>query len=96
MGRHRYAAPDPCPLSGSITKSAAGKRSGKAGQNSLVVTPELQSENQIGADPLPPGQVWAIGPGVRILNNPAPATFRESVRYAEQNLYTRVKELVGD
>jgi ATP-dependent Lon protease len=30
-----------------------------------VVTPELQSEDQIGRDPLPPGQVWAISPGGR-------------------------------
>lgn len=89
---------------------------GMDGVEQFVVTPELQSEDHIGADPLPPGQVWAIGPGgmdepaglyridvteapgsgVRILNNPAPATFRESVRYAEQNLYARAKELVGD
>jgi len=89
---------------------------GEDGVEQFVVTPELQSEDHIGADPLPPGQVWAIGPGgadepaglyridvteapgsgVRILNNPVPATFRESVRYAEQNLYARAKELVGD
>ena len=36
------------------------------------------------------------GDGVRILNTPAPPAFRESVRYAEQNLYTRAAELVGD
>ncbi len=36
------------------------------------------------------------GSGVRILNAPAPAAFRESVRYGEQNLYTRAKELVGE
>jgi ATP-dependent Lon protease len=36
------------------------------------------------------------GSGVKILNSPVPPTFRESVRYAEQNLYTRSKELVGD
>jgi ATP-dependent Lon protease len=36
------------------------------------------------------------GGGVKILNHPVPAAFRESVRYAEQNLYTRAKELVGD
>lgn len=36
------------------------------------------------------------GSGVRILNAPVPPTFRESVRYAEQNLYARAKELVGD
>ena len=36
------------------------------------------------------------GNGVRILNAPVPPAFRESVRYAEQNLYTRAKELVGD
>jgi len=36
------------------------------------------------------------GSGVRILNTPQPQAFRESVRYAEQNLYTRSRELVGD
>jgi len=38
------------------------------------------------------------GPGnkVRILNAPVPPAFRECVRYGEQNLYTRGKELVGD
>jgi ATP-dependent Lon protease len=29
----------------------------------FVTTPELQSENSVGVDPLPPGQVWAISPG---------------------------------
>ena len=36
------------------------------------------------------------GSGVKILNHPAPAPFKESVRCAEQNLYARAKELVGD
>ena len=36
------------------------------------------------------------GSGVKILNAPVPPAFRESVRYAEQNLYTRAKQLVGD
>lgn len=36
------------------------------------------------------------GHGVRILNAPIPPAFRESVRYGEQNLYTRATELVGD
>ena len=36
------------------------------------------------------------GSGVRILNTPAPPAFRESVKYAQQNLYTRATELVGD
>jgi ATP-dependent Lon protease len=40
----------------------------------------------------------AVGPGsgVRILNTPVSPAFRESVRYGEQNLYVRAKELVGD
>jgi len=38
----------------------------------------------------------APGSGVRILNRPAPPQFQESVRYAEQNLYSKSKELVGD
>ena len=40
----------------------------------------------------------ACGPGggVKILNQPTPPPFRESVRIGEQNLYTRAKELVGD
>jgi len=36
------------------------------------------------------------GSGVRVLNNPVPAAFRESVRCAEQNLYARASHLVGD
>lgn len=36
------------------------------------------------------------GSGVRILNNPAPAAFKESLRYAEQNLYSRATQLIGD
>ena len=36
------------------------------------------------------------GGGVKILNQPSPPAFRESVRIGEQNLYTRAKDLVGD
>lgn len=36
------------------------------------------------------------GSGVKILNKPAPPQFQESVRYAEQNLYSKSKELIGD
>jgi ATP-dependent Lon protease len=36
------------------------------------------------------------GSGVRILNQPTPPAFRESVKCAEQNLYARAKQLVGD
>ncbi|MYA79599.1 MAG: protease Lon-related BREX system protein BrxL [Acidobacteriia bacterium] len=36
------------------------------------------------------------GSGVKILNAPVPPAFRESVRYAEQNLYNRSRQLVGD
>ncbi|MBK7780574.1 MAG: BREX system Lon protease-like protein BrxL [Ardenticatenia bacterium] len=89
---------------------------GAEGVEKFVVTPELQSEDSIGTDPLPPGQIWTISPGgmdehaglfridvtvgagsgAKILNAPAPPAFRESVKYAEQNLYARAKELVGD
>ena len=89
---------------------------GTEGVEKFVATPELQSEDKIGTDPLPPGQIWTISPGtadehpglfrvdatvgpgsgVRILNSPTPPPFRESVKYAEQNLYTRARELVGD
>jgi ATP-dependent Lon protease len=89
---------------------------GLDGVEKFVVTPELQSEDSIGPDPLSHGQVWAISPGgqdeavglyrievnegpgggVRILNQSPPAPFRESVRIAEQNLYARGGELVGD
>jgi ATP-dependent Lon protease len=82
----------------------------------FVTTPELQSPDEIGTDPLPPGQIWAISPGgegenpglfrievtvgpgsgVKILNQPAPAPFRESTRVAEQNMLVRARELVGD
>jgi ATP-dependent Lon protease len=36
------------------------------------------------------------GGGVKILNQPPAAAFKESVKVGEQNLYTRAKELVGD
>ncbi|NLG84489.1 MAG: BREX system Lon protease-like protein BrxL [Firmicutes bacterium] len=36
---------------------------GAEGVEKFVATPELQSENQIGTDPLPPGQIWTIGTG---------------------------------
>lgn len=89
---------------------------GEAGVEKFVATPELYSENSIGSDPLPPGQIWVIsagggeensglykvditegpGSGVKILNQPAPPLFKESVRCAEQNLYGHAGELVGD
>jgi ATP-dependent Lon protease len=36
------------------------------------------------------------GSGVRVLNKPVPTAFQESIRCAEQNLYTRAMQLVGD
>ncbi len=36
------------------------------------------------------------GAGVKILNKPIPPAFRESMGYAEQNLYARSMQLVGD
>ncbi len=36
------------------------------------------------------------GSGVKILNKPVPPAFRESMSYAEQNLYTRAQQLLGD
>jgi ATP-dependent Lon protease len=89
---------------------------GMDGVEKFVATPELQSEDSIGSDPLPAGQVWVISPGgtdeatglfrievsegsgsgVRILNQAPPPSFRESVKFAEQNLYSRAMELVGD
>ena len=36
------------------------------------------------------------GSGVRVLNNPVPSAFKESIRYAEQNLYARAQQLVGN
>ena len=36
---------------------------GEDGVEKFVATPEIQSEDMIGADPLPPGQVWSISPG---------------------------------
>ncbi len=89
---------------------------GADGVETFVSTPELQSENSIGADPLEPGQVWTISPGsqdehpglyrievnvgpgggVHVLNKPIPPAFRESMSYAEQNLYTNAARLVGD
>jgi ATP-dependent Lon protease len=89
---------------------------GVDGVEQFVSTLELQSEDSIGDDPLPPGQVWVLSPGgleehpglysldvtqgpgsgVKILNQPPPAPFKENLRCAEQNLYTRAKNLVGD
>lgn len=89
---------------------------GLDGVEQFVATPELHSDEAIDAEPLPPGQVWAVGPGggetgpglyrievttqpgsgVRILNQPSPPAFRESVRVAEQNLYAQSRSLVGD
>jgi len=91
-------------------------RIGENGVETFVTTPEIHSENTIGEDPLPPGQIWALnaggqeeatglykievnvgpGSGVKILNKPAPPQFQECVKYAEQNLYSKTKELVGD
>src|SRR5674476_1030633 len=36
---------------------------GADGIEKFVSTPELQSDNSIGGDPLEPGQVWSISPG---------------------------------
>ena len=36
---------------------------GNDGVEHFVATPELQSEDSIGSDPLPAGQIWAISPG---------------------------------
>ena len=89
---------------------------GDDGIEKFVATPELQSENSIGSDPLEPGQVWSISPGgmdehpglyrievnegpgsgVKILNKPVPPAFKESMGFAEQNLYARAMQLVGD
>ena len=89
---------------------------GVEGVEKFIVTPELQSTQAIGSDPLPPGQVWGISPGgpdegaglyrldvnvgpgagVRIVNFPTPGPFRESIKYGEQNLLMRARELVGD
>lgn len=91
-------------------------RIGEDGIEAFVTTPEIHSENTIGDDPMPPGQIYALnaggqeettglykieinvgpGSGVKILNRPAPSQFHESVRYAEQNMYSKAKELVGD
>jgi ATP-dependent Lon protease len=89
---------------------------GLDGVEQFVSTPELHSDEAIDAEPLPPGQVWAVSPGngetgpglfrievtaqpgggVRVLNQPTPPAFRESVRVAEQNLYAQARGLVGD
>jgi len=36
------------------------------------------------------------GSGVKILNKPVPPAFKESMGFAEQNLYARALQLVGD
>lgn len=40
-----------------------GYRIGDEGVEQFVSTPELQSPDTIGLDPLPPGQIWGLGPG---------------------------------
>lgn len=89
---------------------------GSDGIEKFVATPELQSDNSIGGDPLEPGQVWTIssggiddhpglyrievnegpGSGIKIINKPVPPAFKESLGFAEQNLYARALQLVGD
>lgn len=89
---------------------------GNDGIEKFVSTPELQSDNSIGGDPLEPGQVWTISPGgmddhpglyrievnegpgsgIKIINKPVPPAFKESLGFAEQNLYARALQLVGD
>ena len=91
-------------------------RMGIDGIEQYVSTPELHRENTITPEPMPPGQVWAIGPGegnegnglykleitvtpgssIRLINVKAASGLRESIRSAEQVLYTRSKSLVGD
>ena len=39
-------------------------RIGEDGVEKFVVTPELQSPDSIGLDPLPPGQIWGVSPGL--------------------------------
>jgi len=36
------------------------------------------------------------GSGVKVLNNPVPPAFKESIGYAKENLYSRAAQLVGD
>ena len=36
---------------------------GPEGVETFVATPELQSDQAIESDPLPPGQIWAIAAG---------------------------------
>jgi len=36
------------------------------------------------------------GSGMKILNKPAPPAFKESIGFAEQNLYSRAVQLIGD
>ena len=36
---------------------------GAGGVEEFVTTPELRDQSQIGTDPLPPGQAWAVSPG---------------------------------
>lgn len=89
---------------------------GDDGIEKFVATPELQSDNSIGSDPLEPGQVWTISPGfaddrpglyrievnegpgsgIKIINKPVPPAFKESLDFAEQNLYARTMQFVGD
>ncbi len=51
-------------------------RMGLDGIEQYVATPEIQREDSIGTDPLPPGQVWGISPGTL---DEAPGLYRIDV-----------------
>jgi ATP-dependent Lon protease len=73
---------------------------GLDGVEKFVITPELQSEDSIGSDPLPPGQVSAISPGgqdetvglFRIEVNEAPGS---GIRILNQQVPPPFKESVN-
>jgi len=83
---------------------------GEDGIEKFVSTPELQSENSIGGDPLEPGQVWAISPGsidehpglYRIEVNEGPGSGVKILNkpvpqaFRESVNYARFMQLVGD
>ena len=76
---------------GCIVDWIEGAMATRSGNIPVAVLNKCATEN--------PGDVAASegpGSGVRVLNNPAPAAFKESIRCAEQNLYARAMSLVGD
>jgi ATP-dependent Lon protease len=50
-------------MTGTNSDQAIGGDGPSVGTEQFVATPELRREDEIGSDPLPPGQLWTVSPG---------------------------------